>query len=133
MNKPYESPYAAAMKGIRTKIAMQAIRKIIREDDVDENKLAAIVAVIHEYEDDQERAELEAERKAICGFMAEAGLSFGRFDFIRKDGVLNFLEVNPNGQWAWLDEKNEHGLLSAIAEEILAVERRGRTLAAARG
>ena len=75
----------------------------------------------------------EAERKAICGFMAEAGLSFGRFDFIRKDGVLNFLEVNPNGQWAWLDEKNEHGLLSAIAEEILAVERRGRTLAAARG
>ena len=65
--------------------------------------------------------------------MAEAGLSFGRFDFIRKDGVLNFLEVNPNGQWAWLDEKDERGLVSAVAEEILAVERRGRTLAAARG
>jgi hypothetical protein len=71
MNKPYESPYAAAMKGIRTKIAMQAIRKIIREDDMDENKLAAIVAVIHEYEDDQERAELEAERKAIEADEAE--------------------------------------------------------------
>ena len=75
----------------------------------------------------------EAEREAIRAFMHEAGLSFGRFDFIRKDGVLFFLEVNPNGQWAWLDEKNEHGLLSAVAEEILAVERRGRTLAEAPG
>ena len=71
MNQPYESPYASAMKGIRTKIAMQAIRKIIREDDVDENKLAAIVTVIHEFEDDQERAELEAERKAIEAEEAE--------------------------------------------------------------
>ena len=75
----------------------------------------------------------DSECAAIRGFMAEAGLSFGRFDFIRKDGVLHFLEVNPNGQWAWLDEKDERGLVSAVAEEILAVERRGRTLAAARG
>ena len=71
MNKPYESPYTAAMKGIRTKIAMQAIRKMIREDDTDENKLAGIIAVVHEYEDDQERAELEAERKAIEADEAE--------------------------------------------------------------
>lgn len=70
-----------------------------------------------------------AEENAIRGFMAEAGLSFGRFDFIRKDGILYFLEVNPNGQWAWLDEKNEYGLISAVAEAVLAVERRGRTLA----
>lgn len=70
-----------------------------------------------------------AEENAICGFMAEAGLSFGRFDFIRKDGILHFLEVNPNGQWAWLDERNEYGLISAVAEAVLAVERRGRSLA----
>ena len=74
----------------------------------------------------------DAEQSAIRGFMAEVGLSFGRFDFIRKDGELCFLEVNPNGQWAWLDEKDERGLVSAVAEEIMAVERRGRTLADAR-
>ena len=71
----------------------------------------------------------EKERAAILSFMAETGLSFGRLDFIRKDGVLCFLELNPNGQWAWLDEGDECGLFSAVAEEILAVERRGRTLA----
>lgn len=62
----------------------------------------------------------DAERTAIRGFMAETGYSFGRFDFIRKDGELWFLEMNPNGQWAWLDEKNENGLISAIADAIIA-------------
>ena len=63
---------------------------------------------------------------AIRGFMAEAGLSFGRFDFIRKDGVLHFLEVNPNGQWAWLDEKNEHGLVTLVADAIKAEDQAHR-------
>ena len=59
----YVSPYKTAMSGIRVKIAMQAIRKIIREDDTDENKLAGIIAVVHEYEEDRDRA-IEAEMKA---------------------------------------------------------------------
>lgn len=59
-----------------------------------------------------------AEERAIKGFMDETGYRFGRFDFIRKDGELWFLELNPNGQWAWLDEKNEHGLVSMIADAI---------------
>ena len=57
---------------------------------------------------------------AIKGFMDETGYRFGRFDFIRKDGELWFLELNPNGQWAWLDEKNEHGLVSMVADAIKA-------------
>lgn len=59
----YVSPYKTAMSGIRVKIAMQAIRKIIREDDTDENKLSGIIAVVHEYEEDRDRA-IEAEMKA---------------------------------------------------------------------
>lgn len=65
-----------------------------------------------------------AEQSAIRGFMAETGYSFGRFDFIRRNGELWFLELNPNGQWAWLDEKNEHGLISAIADAIIAEDLR---------
>ena len=60
------------------------------------------------------------EERAIKGFMDETGYRFGRFDFIRKDGELWFLELNPNGQWAWLDEKNEHGLVSMVADAIKA-------------
>ena len=65
------------------------------------------------------RCELSPEEeRAIKGFMGETGYRFGRFDFIRKDGELWFLELNPNGQWAWLDEENEHGLVSMVADAI---------------
>lgn len=60
---------------------------------------------------------------AIKGFMEETGYRFGRFDFIRKNGELWFLELNPNGQWAWLDEKDEHGLVSLVADAIKAEDR----------
>ena len=69
------------------------------------------------------------EQSAIRGFMAETGYTFGRFDFIRKSGELWFLELNPNGQWAWLDEKNENGLVSAIADAIIAEDLRHQRLA----
>ena len=65
------------------------------------------------------RCELSSDdERAIKGFMDETGYRFGRFDFIRKDGELWFLELNPNGQWAWLDEKNEHGLVSMVVDAI---------------
>ena len=71
-----------------------------------------------------------AEQSAIRGFMDETGYRFGRFDFIRKDGELWFLELNPNGQWAWLDIDNQDGLISAIAEQILSEDRQHREVAA---
>ena len=63
---------------------------------------------------------------AICGFMGETGYRFGRFDFIRKDGQLWFLELNPNGQWAWLDEKNEYGLVTLVTDAIKTEDRQHR-------
>jgi len=73
------------------------------------------------------RCELSpAEKRAIRGFMDETDYRFGRFDFIRKNGELWFLELNPNGQWAWLDEKNEHGLVSMVADAIKAEDRAHR-------
>ena len=70
------------------------------------------------------RCQLSPEdERAIKGFMDETGYRFGRFDFIRKGGELWFLELNPNGQWAWLDEKNEHGLVTLVADAIKAEDR----------
>ena len=38
-------------------------------------------------------------------------LKFGRFDFlIDKKNELWFLEVNSNGEWAWLDDNYQYGL-----------------------
>lgn len=65
------------------------------------------------------RCELsKKDEESIRGFMNETGYRFGRFDFIRKDGELWFLELNPNGQWAWLDENNERGLISMVVDAI---------------
>lgn len=67
------------------------------------------------------------DERAIRGFMNETGYRFGRFDFIRKDGELWFLELNPNGQWAWLDERNENGLITLVADAVRAEDRAHRT------
>jgi hypothetical protein len=51
-------------------------------------------------------------------FMERLGLDFGRLDFLLDEGEYVFLEVNPNGQWAWLDLDDRHGLMAAMAEQI---------------
>lgn len=60
-----EDLYRAAMDGIRQKVAMQEIRKVIRGNKPEGVKLELIVGIIHGYEEDTESAELEAERRAI--------------------------------------------------------------------
>lgn len=58
------------------------------------------------------------EKNAIHKFMSKTGYGFGRFDFLRKNNKLIFLELNPNGQWAWLDPNGEFGLLPRIVDKI---------------
>jgi hypothetical protein len=43
----------------------------------------------------------------MCRTMLDKlGLIYGAFDFVRTpDGELVFLEVNPTGEWAWLEER----------------------------
>jgi len=53
-------------------------------------------------------------------YMRTLGLEFGRLDFLLRDAELYFLEVNPNGQFAWLDPYNKTGLLSFIANAVAA-------------
>lgn len=66
-----------------------------------------------------ERTSLSAdEEAAIAKFMRDSGYVHGRFDFLRKDGELVFLELNHNGMWAWLDLKYEEGIFKYVADEI---------------
>jgi hypothetical protein len=56
---------------------------------------------------------------SIRQYMARLSLDYGRLDFLcRHDGGYAFLEVNPHGEWGWLDPRGEHGLLEAIIREI---------------
>jgi hypothetical protein len=47
------------------------------------------------------------------------GLHFGAFDIIRDDNdVLNFIELNPNGQWLWIEQFTGMPMLEAMVELI---------------
>jgi hypothetical protein len=56
--------------------------------------------------------------------MSETQLRFGRLDFLLKDDEMLFLELNPNGQFAWLDPEGNNGMLNALADEIRFVWKR---------
>ena len=56
--------------------------------------------------------------RCITRFMDEMGLQFGRLDFLLGPDGYCFLEVNANGEWAWLDTEGRHGLLPKVVHEI---------------
>ncbi len=57
--------------------------------------------------------------ESLRSFMNCIGLKFGRIDWLKTGDKYTFLEVNPNGQWAWLDLENTNGLMSKMVEYVL--------------
>jgi hypothetical protein len=53
-------------------------------------------------------------------FLRHLGLRFGAFDFaLATDGTYYFLELNPNGEWGWLEKTCGLGISNAIAKALL--------------
>lgn len=47
-------------------------------------------------------------------------LEFGAIDFILgKDGEYYFLEINPNGQWAWIECRTNYKIAAEIAKLLM--------------
>lgn len=52
---------------------------------------------------------------ACKGVLREYGLHFGAIDLIRTlDGDYVFLELNPNGQWLWIEDMTNQPLLDGM-------------------
>lgn len=52
--------------------------------------------------------------KSLIAYLDYFGLSSGSFDLcIDRQGAFHWLELNPNGQWGWLEE--ETGLQLSVA------------------
>ncbi len=70
-----------------------------------------------------EKVELPVELSTnINYFMRDLGLRYGRIDLMTKDKTCQnttFLEVNPNGQWAWLDLSGNNGLFDAVINFLI--------------
>ncbi|MGQ0772978.1 MAG: hypothetical protein ACT4NY_00920 [Pseudonocardiales bacterium] len=56
-------------------------------------------------------------RCSIMTLLKRFDLRFGAFDFsITPEGEWVFLEINPNGQWGWIEERTGLSITSAMAD-----------------
>jgi hypothetical protein len=58
-------------------------------------------------------------QQRITAYMERLGLRFGRLDFLISEDAMTFLEVNPNGQFGWLDDPGAWPLHCAVLEAAL--------------
>mgnify|MGYP006287689359 CR=1 FL=1 len=45
-------------------------------------------------------------------------LTFSQIDMVKKDDSYYFLEMNPNGQWLWLQDQTGYKISEDLAEEL---------------
>jgi glutathione synthase/RimK-type ligase-like ATP-grasp enzyme len=58
-------------------------------------------------------------RSRVATFLDHLHLRFGALDFVvAPDGEWWFLECNPNGQWAWIEEATGLPIAAAIADAL---------------
>jgi glutathione synthase/RimK-type ligase-like ATP-grasp enzyme len=71
-----------------------------------------------------EAIELPAELSARCVALTQSlGILFGAIDLVLdKDDNYWFLEINPNGQWAWIERRAGLPITSAIVDALLKIE-----------
>ena len=59
--------------------------------------------------------------KQCLNMVKSLGLNFGAFDFVQStDGNLYFLEINPNGQWGFIEKKTNLPLSKAMANLLIS-------------
>lgn len=55
--------------------------------------------------------------KALVSHLEHFGLASGSFDLaVTRDGDLTWLELNPNGQWGWLEDETGLPIAAAFAD-----------------
>lgn len=66
-------------------------------------------------------------RNALLGYMKAAQLEYGAFDLlVDAEGRYVFLEVNPEGDWMWLEDRNEHiDVTEKISSHIVGMIKEG--------
>jgi len=58
------------------------------------------------------------EIEIIKNYCKDLGVTWGRLDFMKSQNELYFLEINFNGQWAFLDIEDKHGLVAKVVNYL---------------
>ncbi|OSR74444.1 hypothetical protein BV326_01263 [Pseudomonas syringae pv. actinidiae] len=60
-----------------------------------------------------------AVQQQCLALLARLGLRYSAIDLVcDRQGILWFLEINPNGQWAWIENLTGYPIASAIVDEL---------------
>lgn len=64
----------------------------------------------------------------IHRLMQRLGLVYGALDFRldNRDGTFRFLEINPAGQWLFVEEQTRQPISKALADQLIAMAMRDR-------
>lgn len=52
-------------------------------------------------------------------YVSELGLVFGAIDLVRSDDEYYFLEINPNGEWGWLQKNPGLPIAESITDRLI--------------
>lgn len=53
-----------------------------------------------------EEVEIPEDIRRLCvRYLKESGLSFGAIDLVEYSGTYYFIEINPSGEWGWLEKQ----------------------------
>lgn len=59
----------------------------------------------------------------MCSLVRSLGLLFGAVDLLEHNGKIYFLEVNPNGEWGWLQATASMPIAESIVDLLAQTER----------
>lgn len=67
-----------------------------------------------------EACDLPESIEQLCrDFVDRAGLTFGAIDLVEHAGIFFFLEINPNGEWGWLEKMLGVAISSALCDVLI--------------
>ena len=71
--------------------------------------------------DPHQEIELPRKVEEQCRLLvSELGLRFGAIDLVRTvDDQYYFLEINPNGEWLWIEDALGYPIAASIASQLL--------------
>ena len=67
---------------------------------------------------------LPPEVEDLCRrYVKDSGLIFGAMDLVEHNGNFFFLEINPNGEWGWLQKPNNIPIAEALCDLMIFYDR----------
>ncbi|PYI94413.1 MAG: hypothetical protein DME97_02870 [Verrucomicrobia bacterium] len=62
---------------------------------------------------------------ALCNsYVKASGLFFGAIDLVERDDTFFFLEINPNGEWGWLQKPMGLPIAERLCDLLVSLDRR---------